>query len=62
MGAMNELMIDKMNAERARKPQRNDKCACGSGRKFKNCCEKRDRLSQQQAVIEIRAKQQKKTK
>jgi hypothetical protein len=57
MGAMSELMIDKMNAEKKKKPQRNDPCGCGSGKKFKNCCQIRIRLGLQKRVIDARAKQ-----
>lgn len=26
----------------AKKPERNDPCHCGSGKKYKNCCQKKD--------------------
>jgi hypothetical protein len=66
MGAMSELMIDKMNADREaqakkKKPQRNDPCGCGSGLKFKNCCEIQIRLGLQKRVIDARAKQRQKS-
>lgn len=44
----------------ATKVQRNAPCSCGSGKKYKNCCEIRERFSEQKAVIEIREKQNKK--
>jgi hypothetical protein len=49
-----------MNAEKKKKPQRNDPCGCGSGKKFKNCCQIRIRLGLQKRVIDARAKQQRK--
>lgn len=35
-------------------PGRNDKCPCGSGMKFKQCCEKNMRRSIQKKFIEAR--------
>lgn len=37
-------------------PGRNDKCPCGSGLKFKQCCEKNMRLRMQLKFIEARQK------
>lgn len=45
---------------KAAKIQRNAPCSCGSGKKYKQCCEIRERISEQKAVIEIREKQNKK--
>lgn len=39
---------------------RNAPCPCASGKKYKNCCEIRARLSEQASVIEIRKKREKK--
>jgi hypothetical protein len=42
------------------KINRNDPCGCGSGKKFKHCCEIRIRLGLQKRVIDARAKQNRK--
>ena len=39
------------------KINRNNRCGCGSGKKFKHCCEIQIRLGLQKRVIDARAKQ-----
>lgn len=41
--------------------RRNDPCGCGSGLKFKNCCQNKIRLGLQKRVIDARVQQRKKS-
>ena len=41
-------------------PGRNDPCPCGSGKKFKHCCELQHRIKNQQIVISNNLKQKNK--
>jgi uncharacterized protein YchJ len=73
MGAIKEHYhdeIEKGQREAARKPHtntspkpvkpgRNSICPCGSGKKFKNCCELGYRLKLQKHIVEERTKQKK---
>lgn len=41
-------------------PGRNDPCPCGSGKKFKHCCELQHRIKMQRTVITNNLKQKNK--
>jgi hypothetical protein len=41
------------------KIHRNDLCSCRSGKKYKNCCGRRNQIAEQAAIIEKRKKRSK---